>query len=143
MTVTATSTAAPRTRFPTRPRWACRARPRSRAGRPRSARSWWLTQDRGYVREQAGSSEQIALRSHRYDRYPYYLEALRTRAERYNAQRERLWELEEAGVCLVIAPEEPVAVGSSTRDGESLLSLYVAGRRQATERLAEIEAFLA
>ena len=43
----------------------------------------------------------------------------------------------------MIAPEEPVAVGSSTRDGEALLSLYVAGRRQATERLAEIEAFLA
>ena len=101
-----------------------------------------LTQDRGFVREMSGSGEQIALRSHRYDRYPYYLEALRTRAERYNEQRERLWELEREGRCLVVAPEEPVRVGSSTRDGESLLSLYVAGRRQALERLAEIEAFV-
>ena len=114
------------------------------AGRPAAERALVvLTQDRGFVREQAGSGEQIALRSHRYDRYPYYLEALRTRAERYNAQREWLWELECAGKCLVVAPEEPVTVGSSTRDGESLLSLYVAGRRQATERIAEIEAFLA
>lgn len=112
-------------------------------GRPAAERALVvLTQDRGFVREQAGSGEQIALRSHRYDRYPYYLEALRTRAERYNAQRERLWELEDAGICLVIAPEEPVRVGSSTRDGESLLALYVAGRRQALERIAEIEAFL-
>lgn len=112
-------------------------------GRPAAERALVvLTQDRGFVREQAGSGEQIALRSHRYDRYPYYLEALRTRAERYNAQRERLWELEDAGTCLVIAPEEPVRVGSSTRDGESLLALYVAGRRQALERIAEIEAFL-
>lgn len=112
-------------------------------GRPAAERALVvLTQDRGFVREQAGSGEQIALRSHRYDRYPYYLEALRTRAERYNAQRERLWELEGAGTCLVIAPEEPVRVGSSTRDGESLLALYVAGRRQALERIAEIEAFL-
>lgn len=112
-------------------------------GRPAAERALVvLTQDRGFVREQAGSGEQIALRSHRYDRYPYYLEALRTRAERYNAQRERLWELEDAGTCLVIAPEEPVRVGSSTRDGESLLALYVAGRRQALERTAEIEAFL-
>lgn len=101
-----------------------------------------LTKDRTFVREQAGSGESIALRSHRYDRYPYYLEALRTRAERYNAQRERLWELERAGSCLVIAPERPVTVGSSTRDGESLLTLYVAGRRQAEARLAEIDAFL-
>lgn len=112
-------------------------------GRPAAERALVvLTQDRGFVRERAGSGEQIALRSHRYDRYPYYLEALRTRAERYNAQRERLWELEDAGTCLVIAPEEPVRVGSSTRDGESLLALYVAGRRQALERIAEIEAFL-
>lgn len=112
-------------------------------GRPAAERALVvLTQDRGFVREQAGSGEQIALRSHRYDRYPYYLEALRTRAERYNAQRERLWELEDAGTCLVIAPEEPVRVGSSARDGESLLALYVAGRRQALERIAEIEAFL-
>lgn len=112
-------------------------------GRPAAERALVvLTQDRGFVREQSGSGEQIALRSHRYDRYPYYLEALRTRAERYNAQRERLWELEDAGTCLVIAPEEPVRVGSSTRDGESLLALYVAGRRQALERIAEVEAFV-
>ena len=112
-------------------------------GRPRTDRALVvLTQDRGFVREQAGSGEQIALRSHRYDRYPYYLEALRTRAERYNEQRERLWELEREGRCLVVAPEEPVVVGSSTRDGETLLSLYVSGRRQALERIAEIEAFV-
>lgn len=99
-----------------------------------------LTRDRTYRR--GAGSEAIALKSHRYDRYPYYLEALRTRAERYNAQRERLWELERAGRCLVIAPEEPVTVGSSTRDGETLLSLYVAGRSQTEARLDEVEAFL-
>lgn len=99
-----------------------------------------LTRDRAY--ERGAGSEAIALKSHRYDRYPYYLEALRSRGERYNAQRERLWELERKGSCLVIAPEEPVTVGSSTRDGESLLSLYIAGRRQAEARLAEIDSFL-
>lgn len=101
-----------------------------------------LTLDRTLRKKLAGSGEQLALRSHRYDAYPYYLEALRTRAERYNAQRDRLWELEREGTCLVVAPEEPVAVGSSTRDGESLLTLYIAGRRQATERLDEIRAFV-
>ena len=99
-----------------------------------------LTRDRAYRRD--AGSEAIALKSHRYDAYPFYLEALRTRGECYNAQRERLWELEREGSCLVIAPEEPVTVGSSTRDGEALLSLYIAGRRQAEARLAEIDAFL-
>ena len=99
-----------------------------------------LTQDRGFVR--GAGSEAIALKSHLYDAYPYYLEALATRGERYNAQRELLWELEAEGRCLVIAPEEPVTVGNSERSGEPLLKLYVAGRRQAEARLAEIDAFL-
>ena len=99
-----------------------------------------LTQDRSYVR--GAGSEAIALRSHRYDAYPYYLEALATRAERYNAQRERLFELEREGRCLVVAPEEPVVVRNAETRGEPLLSLYVSGRRQAEARLAEIDAFL-
>lgn len=99
-----------------------------------------LTQDRGFVR--GAGSEAIALKSHLYDAYPYYLEALATRGERYNAQRELLWELEAEERCLVIAPEEPVTIGSSERSGEPLLRLYVAGRRQAEARLAEIDAFL-
>lgn len=99
-----------------------------------------LTQDRGFVR--GAGSEAIALKSHLYDAYPYYLEALATRGERYNAQRELLWKLEAEGCCLVIAPEEPVTVGNSERSGEPLLKLYVAGRRQAEARLAEIDAFL-
>lgn len=99
-----------------------------------------LTRDRGFVR--GAGSEAIALKSHLYDAYPYYLEALATRGERYNAQRELLWKLEAEGRCLVIAPEEPVTVGNSERSGEPLLKLYVAGRRQAEARLAEIDAFL-
>ena len=99
-----------------------------------------LTQDRGFVR--GAGSEAIALKSHLYDAYPYYLEALATRDERYNAQRELLWGLEADARCLVIAPEEPVTISNSERSGEPLLKLYVAGRRQAEARLAEIDAFL-
>jgi predicted patatin/cPLA2 family phospholipase len=43
---------------------------------------------------------------------------------------------------LVIAPEKPVEVGVSERDGGKLLDLYLQGRTQAERRLAEIEAFL-
>lgn len=99
-----------------------------------------LTQDRAY--EKTPSGEQLALRSHRYDRYPYYLEALVTRAERYNAQRAQLWELEREGSCLVIAPERPVEVRTNEREGAPLLDLYLQGRRQAEARLAEVDAFV-
>ena len=84
-----------------------------------------LTQDRGYVK--GSSSEALALRS---------------RGPRYNACREQLWELEQEGRCLVIAPEKPVEVGVMETAGGPLLDLYLQGRRQAEARLAEIDAFL-
>lgn len=99
-----------------------------------------LTQDRKYVK--TGGVEQVALRSHRYDAFPYYTEALRTRPERYNACRQQLWGLEGQGRCLVIAPEKPVTVGVMEHEGAPLLDLYLQGRRQAEARLAEIDAFL-
>ena len=99
-----------------------------------------LTRDRAYVKGQG--SENLAVRSHRYDNFPYYIEALRTRADRYNAQREQLWELEREGRCLVIAPEKPVEVGVMETQGAPLLDLYLQGRRQAEARLAEIDACL-
>lgn len=99
-----------------------------------------LTQHRGYVK--GAGTEAMVLRSHRYDSYPYYTEALRTRPERYNAQREQLWELEREGRCLVIAPEKPVEVGVMETSGAPLLDLYLQGRRQAQARLAEIDEFL-
>ncbi len=99
-----------------------------------------LTQHREYVKNP--QTENMIVRSRMYEQYPYYVRALETRAERYDAQRQTIWRLEEDGRALVIAPEKPVEVGVNTHDGAPLLELYVAGRRQATERLPEIRAFL-
>lgn len=98
------------------------------------------TRQPGYVK--TPTNEMLAVRSHRYDDYPYYLESLRTRAERYNAQRERLYQLQETGRVLVFAPEKPVEVGIAEHDGWPLLDLYLQGRRQAEARLAEVDAWL-
>ena len=59
--------------------------------------------------------------------------------------RERLFalEAEEHSPVLVIAPEKPVEVGVSEKDGGKLLDLYLQGRAQATQRLDEVRAFLA
>jgi predicted patatin/cPLA2 family phospholipase len=98
-----------------------------------------LTRERGYVKTDA--TERLYLRSHRYDGFPYYTEALASRAERYNASRKRLFELEEQGRVLVIEPPRPVEVGNTGADGASLLDLYLQGRSAATEKLAELRAF--
>lgn len=101
-----------------------------------------LTKDRSFVRKP--TNEQMSIRSHRYDGYPYYVECLATRHERYNACRERLFalEAEKNPRVLVIAPEKPVVVGTNGASGADLLDLYLQGRRQAEARLAEIDAFL-
>lgn len=93
-----------------------------------------LTQARDYVKK--ATPEIQALADRRYASYPYYLEAMRSRPERYNAQRERIWELEREGRVVIVAPSKPVTVGSTSgSDGEGLLRLYLDGRRQATEAL--------
>lgn len=99
-----------------------------------------LTQERSYKKPL--DCEKLAIRTHRYDNYPYFLEALKTRGERYNAQREQLFELEKQGKLLVIAPEEPVTVSVAEKDGAPLLDLYLQGRTQAKARLDEIRAFI-
>ncbi len=92
-----------------------------------------LTQDRSYRK---GPYEPMAAARARYASYPYLLEALATRHERYNAQRERIAAYEDAGRALVIAPPLPVTVGHVEHDPAKLLELYIQGR-QETERLLD------
>lgn len=104
-----------------------------------------LTRERAYHKTLSPLTyEYLALRSHRYDDFPYYVEALERRADRYNDQRERLFALEaqDDAPVLVLAPERPVEVGVSEKDGGKLLDLYLQGRAQAAGKLDEIAAFL-
>lgn len=99
-----------------------------------------LTQHRSYRK---APYEFMAVARQRYSEYPYLLEALETRHERYNAQRERIWELEREGRVLVLAPSSPVTVGHVEHDAAKLLELYIDGRQQATHRLGAIREFVA
>lgn len=98
-----------------------------------------LTQDRSYVK---GPYEFMRAARARYGEYPYFLEALETRHERYNEQREHIWAYEEEGRALVMAPPRPVEVGHVERDPEKLLTLYIQGRQEAVRQLARIKDFI-
>ncbi len=102
-----------------------------------------ITQDRGY--QKSGLNERITVRSHRYDGFPYYEEALTARAGSYNAKRERLFglEAEESSPVMVMAPSKPVEVSTNEHDGGKLLDLYLQGRAEAASRLDEVRDFLA
>ena len=98
-----------------------------------------LTRDRPYKKGPM-ALEPAARRM--YGDFPYYLDALLDRHERYNAQRERIWELEASGKIFVIAPEQPVGVGNMEHDGAKLLALYQQGRQATSARLTDLATFL-
>jgi len=99
-----------------------------------------LTQHRAYVK---GDTYQLMPAAKLlYGGYPYFLEALATRGQRYNAQREHIWELEQQGRAFVVAPARPVKLDTTERDGGKLLDLYVRARQETTMLLPQLRAFL-
>ncbi len=98
-----------------------------------------LTQDRSYQKSPYGL---MGAARAAYAGYPYLLEAMENRHERYNEQREHIWEYERAGRALVLAPPVPVEVTHVEHDTEKLLNLYIQGRQEAKHRLGEIREFV-
>jgi predicted patatin/cPLA2 family phospholipase len=99
-----------------------------------------LTRDRPY--RKTGPYELMAVAQARYADFPYYLEALRTRAGRYMEQREHIWQLEREGKAVVVAPARPVEVASTEREGGPLLDLYLQGRVQGEAACDDIATML-
>ena len=91
-----------------------------------------LTRERDY-RKEADPSFRITKNAFR--KYPNFVETMRTRAERYNACRDELFELEAQGKVLVIAPEDTLGCSLTEKDMEVVRALwqigYFAGRRSA------------
>lgn len=98
-----------------------------------------LTQDRSYQKSPYGL---MGAARATYAGYPYLLEAMESRHERYNEQREHIWEYERTGRALVLAPPVPVEVAHVEHDTEKLLNLYIQGRQEAKHRLGEIREFV-
>lgn len=98
-----------------------------------------LTRDRAFRKE---PYELLPAAKAAYSSYPYLIEALATRHERYNEQREHIWAYEDEGRALVLAPSKPVEVGHVEHDATKLLDLYIQGRQAAEARLDEVRAFV-
>ena len=77
----------------------------------------------------------------RYRDYPVFVEAMASRAERYNQSREELFRLEQEGKLLVIAPDSTLGVSRTERDTEKLRLLWAKGYQAAVDRLEELRPF--
>ena len=98
-----------------------------------------LTKPRSFVRKQEKLNPLI---ERTYHQYPNFCKAVAERAERDNAARQRLFELEKEGKVMVIAPEATHGVGRIEHNVEKLRLLWAQGYQQAVECMDEIEAFM-
>ena len=99
-----------------------------------------LTRERSYVKTQ---EKAIKLTNRLYKKYPKIVEALNSRAERYNESMKQLAELEQEGKVFVIAPETTFGVGRTETDTVKLRRLYDEGYRIAEAQMEALREYLA
>lgn len=97
-----------------------------------------LTKPRDYVRK---PEKLMPLIRRKYKEYPNFCRAMEERAEQYNQCRDRLFQLEQQGKALVIAPETTMGVSRIERDTKKLQLLWGEGYQMAVERMEEIREF--
>ncbi len=98
-----------------------------------------LTRPRAYRRK---PDQMIRLIRKQYKQYPAFVKAMETRAQRYNRDREELFEMEKEGKLLVIAPQSTLGVGRIERDTEKLRLLWAEGYQMTVDRMDEIRDYL-
>ena len=98
-----------------------------------------LTREKSYVRKTESIQPLI---DRFYRKYPKFCDAMRRRAEVYNACREKLFRLEKEGRVLLIAPTNTQGFSRTERDLAKIKALYQDGYQQAVARQEEIRAFL-
>ena len=98
-----------------------------------------LTRERSYHKK----TERIEpLIDFAYRRWPAFCDTMRRRAERYEEQREKLFDLEREGRVLVIAPKSTEGFSRVEHDLEKIHALWKDGYDQGMAAKEELAAFL-
>ena len=98
-----------------------------------------LTRERSYYRSPDKLEKMICAK---YREYPAFCEAIRTRAERYNADRTELLEMERQGKALIFAPKCTKGFSRTERDLGKIRALWQEGRDEAVARIDEVRSFV-
>lgn len=98
-----------------------------------------LTRERSYYRR---PEKLEGLICRRYEKYPVFCEAIRTRAQRYNQDRAELLRLEKAGKALIFSPRSTKGFSRTERDMEKIRALWQEGRDEALRRIDEVRSFV-
>lgn len=98
-----------------------------------------LTKPRDFVRK---AEKLQPLIERRYRQYPNFCQTMRERADKYNADKEELFELERQGKVLIFAPDSLHGVGRIEHNVEKLRLLWGEGYQHGVERMEELQSFL-
>ena len=98
-----------------------------------------LTRNAGYRKKPSRFNKLVRAT---YRNYPNLVEALATRAERYNAMLDRLDALEVEGRVFVIRPLEPITVSRTENDPEKLEALYHTAQQEFDQVLPRFKVWM-
>lgn len=99
-----------------------------------------LTRERSYYRQPERLERAIC---RRYEKYPAFCRAIRTRAWRYNADRAELLRLEKEGKALIFCPKSTRGFSRTERDLAKIRALWQEGYDEARERIDQVRSFVA
>lgn len=98
-----------------------------------------LTRTRDYRKE---TDRTVKISSKMYRRYPKIAEAMLSRASRYNACLDELYELEKEGKVFIIAPNDTYGVGRAEKNLDKLERLYDEGYYQTKLLMPKLREYL-
>lgn len=98
-----------------------------------------LTRERSYRRQPEKLQRVIDAK---YRKYPAFCEVMRQRHERYNADRERLFQMERAGEAFLFAPMSTEGFSRVEKDKAKITALWQAGVDQATAQQQALREYL-
>ena len=96
-----------------------------------------LTKPRGYYKKPSKISNIV-----NYKKYPKVDERMKIRYKHYNYRLDYIFEQEEKGNIIVIAPSADAGVGRTTRNRDKLEQLYELGISDAKEKCQAIKSFI-
>lgn len=99
-----------------------------------------LTREKSY--NKSADKHQKLIKA-KYRCYPKLIELMEKRAEVYNGQREKLFQLEKEGRALVIMPEDTKDFSRVEKDMEKIQRMYDDGYQKALQRIKELKEFCA
>lgn len=98
-----------------------------------------LSREREYVKKSGGGEK---LSSKLFWRYPEFAKSLKNRSTMYNAQRQKLFELEKEGRVFVIAPENTSDWKRTENRAEKIKEMYDEGLERGRQIAQEIKNFI-